>query len=291
MNTTSHTDVNRRRRLIATVVAFIAGVVGTAVPIGRESAAAVGAGRGLVAHRAHFTSCEVGAAGALVETRLAEDQRLVDMAQRESARLDARTREAGSVKARARAVDVERGAVAEQVSTETGAVHVAGASSEQQAVELQRQLDLLHAKPTGHGLVLPPGDVLFTSGRADFKPAAMSSLNRLVNFLDKYPERGVAIHGYTDSLGSEEYNQGLSERRAASVRAYLVAQGIDSARLSASGMGQSALVAGGRQQSRRVELIISNPPVALAQRGRTTKMLVLLVLIESISGTSGRPLL
>ena len=155
---------------------------------------------------------------------------------------------------------------------------------------------LLHAKPADDGLVLPPGDVLFTSGRDDLKPGALSNLNKLVHFLDQYPDRRVAIHGYTDSRGRAEYNQGLSERRAACVKAYLAARGIDSTRLDASGMGQTDPVAGndsgaGRQQNRRVEVIVSNPPVALAQRARTTKMILLLVLLESISGNSGRPLL
>jgi outer membrane protein OmpA-like peptidoglycan-associated protein len=154
----------------------------------------------------------------------------------------------------------------------------------------------LHEKPADPGLFLTLGDVLFTSGRDDLKPVAMGNLNELVSFLDKYPERRVAIHGYTDSRGSEEYNQGLSERRANSVKAYLAAQGIDSTRLSASGMGRAAPVAGndsdaGRQQNRRVEVIISNPPAALTQRARTARMIVLLVLLGSVSGNPGRPLL
>jgi outer membrane protein OmpA-like peptidoglycan-associated protein len=155
---------------------------------------------------------------------------------------------------------------------------------------------LLHAKPVDHGLGLTLGDVLFTSGSDDLKPGDMGNLHKVVDFLDKYPDRRVAIHGYTDSRGSEEYNQGLSERRANSVKAYLAAQGIDSTRLSASGMGQTAPVAGndsgaGRQQNRRVEVTISNPPAAMTQRDRTARMIVLIVLLESVSGTPGRPLM
>ena len=69
------------------------------------------------------------------------------------------------------------------------------------------QTPVADAKRPDHGLVLTLGDVLFTSGRADLKPAAMGSLNKLVTFLAKYPGHSVAIHGYTDSVGSEEYNQ------------------------------------------------------------------------------------
>jgi outer membrane protein OmpA-like peptidoglycan-associated protein len=136
-----------------------------------------------------------------------------------------------------------------------------------QSAELQRQIDVLHAKPTDRGLVLTLGDVLFTSGQADLKPGASSHLEKLVAFLDKYPDRTAAIEGYTDSVGSEEYNQGLSQRRAESVESYLTGQGIDAARLSASGKGESHPVAGndsaaGRQQNRRVEVIISAPRTA-----------------------------
>jgi outer membrane protein OmpA-like peptidoglycan-associated protein len=108
----------------------------------------------------------------------------------------------------------------------------------------------------------------FPTGKADLKPGATGSLNKLAAFLDKYPDRSVAIQGYTDSVGSDDYNQGLSERRAESVKSYLTGQGIGSSRLVASGKGRSDPVAdndsaAGRQQNRRVEVLISNPPAAL----------------------------
>jgi outer membrane protein OmpA-like peptidoglycan-associated protein len=145
---------------------------------------------------------------------------------------------------------------------------LAAANSEQQSAELQRQIDALHAKPTDRGLVLTLGDVLFTTGKADLKSGATGNLNKLAAFLDKYPDRNVAIQGYTDSVGSEDYNQALSERRAESVKSYLTAQGIGATRLVASGKGRSEPVAdndsaAGRQQNRRVEVVISNPPAAL----------------------------
>ena len=192
--------------------------------------------------------------------------------------------------------EADKELAAHRVNPASRRVSAAAALVETRFGQLRRQLDLLQAGPADHGLVLTLGDVLFRSGRADLKRDAMGNLNELVNFLAKYPDRSVAIHGYTDSLGSEEYNQGLSERRAHSVKTYLAAQGIDSTRLSASGMGQSAPVAGndsgaGRQQNRRVEVIISNPPAALTEKARTAKMIVLLALLEAISGNPGRPLL
>jgi outer membrane protein OmpA-like peptidoglycan-associated protein len=196
----------------------------------------------LGAHRVYLADRKVEIARAEAETSLAEDQRAALSAQRESGRLDARTREAD-------------------------AAHLAVANSQQLAAELQRQIDALQAKPTDRGLIVTLGDVLFDTGRASLKPGATSNLNRLVAFLNEYPDRTVRIEGYTDSVGSEDYNQGLSERRADSVKSYLAGQGIGSIRLTASGKGESDPVASndsaaGRQQNRRVEVIISNPPAA-----------------------------
>jgi outer membrane protein OmpA-like peptidoglycan-associated protein len=197
----------------------------------------------LGAYRVYMADRKVEIARAQAETSLAEDQRTALSANREASRLDARTREAD-------------------------AAHVATANSEQQAAELQRQIDALQAKPTDRGLIVTLGDVLFDTGKASLKAGATSNLNKLVAFLNEYSDRTVLIEGYTDSVGSEDYNQGLSERRADSVKSYLAGQGIGSIRLSAAGKGESDPVASndsaaGRQQNRRVEVIISNPPAAL----------------------------
>jgi outer membrane protein OmpA-like peptidoglycan-associated protein len=305
MNTTQHSEVILRRTLIATAVASILLAACTTAPLKPDGAAearvkltqlqsdpnlasraaaaikdadvAVRAAeqpevdKELAAHRVYLADRKVDTAKALAETRFAEDERAALTAQRDSARLDARTREADAAKgqvATARAEGASQKVAADQARSEADAAHVAAASSEQQATELQRQLDVLNAKPTDRGLVLTLGDVLFTTGRADLKPGATGNLNKLVAFLDKYPDRSVAIQGYTDSVGSEDSNQRLSERRADSVKSYLTGLGIGSMRLSASGKGQNDPVAGndsaaGRQQNRRVEVIISNPPAAL----------------------------
>jgi outer membrane protein OmpA-like peptidoglycan-associated protein len=203
----------------------------------------------LAAHRVYIADRKVDTARALAETRFAEDQRAALSAEREGARLDARTLEADAA------------------HVATAAAQADAASSEAQSVELQRQIDELQAKETDRGLVLTLGDVLFETGRADLKAGATGNLNKLVAFLNNYPSRTVLIEGYTDSVGTEDYNQGLSQRRADSVRSYLAGQGVDSGRLAASGHGESDPVAdnesaAGRQQNRRVEVIISNPAIA-----------------------------
>ena len=211
----------------------------------------------LGAYRVYMADRKIDTARALAETSLAEDQRAALSADRDKARLDARTHEA----------DVAKGQVA-AARGDANAAQAAAASSEQQTAELQRQIDMLQAKATDRGLVLTLGDVLFATGRADLKSGASGNLNKLVAFLNKYPDRTVLIEGYTDNVGSEDYNQALSERRADSVKSYLAEQGIGALRLSASGKGESDAVGSndsstGRQQNRRVEVIISNPSAAL----------------------------
>jgi outer membrane protein OmpA-like peptidoglycan-associated protein len=226
------------------------------------------ADKDLAAYRVYLADRKVEIAKAQAQTSFAEDQRVQLSTQREKARLDARTREADTARgqvATAQAKGAEEKAAADQARGEADVARIAAASSGQQAAELQRQIDALQAKPTDRGLVVTLGDVLFMTGRADLQVGAVGNLGRLVTFLNKYPDRTVAIEGYTDSVGSEGYNQRLSERRADSVKSYLAAQGIGSIRLSASGKGESDPVAdngsaSGRQQNRRVEVIISNPP-------------------------------
>jgi len=306
MNTTKFRDVIARKTLIGAAVASILLAACTTAPVkpdgaaearvkltqlqsdpnlaSRAAAAIKDAGaavrvaeqpeadKEVAANRVYLADRKVDTARALAETRFAEDQRAVITAQRDSDRLDARTHEADAAKdqvATAKAENAAQRVAADQARSDAAnAAQVAAANSEQQAAELQRQIDVLQAKPTDRGLVLTLGDVLFTTGRADLKSGAAGNLNKLVAFLNKYPDRSVTIQGYTDSVGSEDYNQGLSERRADSVKSYLAEQGVSSMRLSARGKGRSDPVAdnesaAGRQQNRRVEVIISNQATAL----------------------------
>lgn len=221
----------------------------------------------LAVHLAYLADRKVDTARAEAETAFAEDQRAKLSEQRESARLDARTREADAAQsevAAARAEAVDQKHAAEVARTDADAAHMWAA---QKAEELQRQIDELQAKPTDRGLVLTLGDVLFTTGRSDLNSGATSSLDKLAAFLNHYPDRSAIIEGHTDNVGSDDYNQNLSQRRADSVKSYLTGHGIGSTRLAAYGKGEIQPLAEndsatGRQQNRRVEVIIDNPPVA-----------------------------
>ena len=133
-------------------------------------------------------------------------------------------------------------------------------TAEERASALERELADLKGKKTDRGVVVTMGDVLFDTGKATLKPGAYATVDRLATVLKEDQQRKVLIEGHTDSVGSDEYNQELSERRAASVQAALFERGVEASQISTVGKGETTPVAGndspvGRQQNRRVELV------------------------------------
>jgi outer membrane protein OmpA-like peptidoglycan-associated protein len=105
-------------------------------------------------------------------------------------------------------------------------------------------------------------DVLFDSGKYTLRPLAREKLAKISGIVLAYPSLKLAIEGNTDSVGSEEFNQSLSEQRAEGVRSYLTHQGVPESSTSARGFGKNQPIASnetadGRQQNRRVELVVS----------------------------------
>jgi OOP family OmpA-OmpF porin len=105
------------------------------------------------------------------------------------------------------------------------------------------------------------GEAFFDFDRAELKPSAKDVLADAVKTLKENPDIRVVVEGHTDSIGSEAYNQRLSERRAGAVKSYLVRQGIDESRVSVHGYGESKPVASnmnkeGRAQNRRAEIVV-----------------------------------
>lgn len=160
----------------------------------------------------------------------------------------------------------------QQAAAEAQRAQLARQQAEQEAQQarleterLQTELRDLQARQSDRGLVLTLGDVLFDTGRATLRAGAMSGIQRLAEFLVKTPGRTVIIEGHTDSVGSEALNQTLSENRASAVGNELMSRGVNAARITTLGLGETRPVASndtpaGRQQNRRVEVIVSNPP-------------------------------
>lgn len=206
----------------------------------------------LTNHLVLIADRKVDIARAQATSALLVDQRKALSAERETARLDARTREADI--ARVDATSARADADSARVDADAAML---------QAAELQRQIADLNAEATDRGLVVTLGDVLFETGSSELKGSAAGNLNKLAAFLNKYQERTVIIEGNADNVGDDAYNLGLSQRRADSVKSYLMSQGVASTRLVASGKGEGSPIASndsatGRQQNRRVEVVISN---------------------------------
>jgi outer membrane protein OmpA-like peptidoglycan-associated protein len=134
---------------------------------------------------------------------------------------------------------------------------------------LRQQLNLiLETRETARGLIVNISDVLFDFNKYTLKPGAREKMAKVSGILLAYPGLKIQVEGHTDSIGSDEYNQRLSEQRAATVRDYLVAQGVSGMSVSAVGFGKSRPVVSndtdaGRQQNRRVELVVSGEPIGV----------------------------
>ena len=196
-----------------------------------------------VQHLSYLTTQRVEIAKTVTEKKLAEGSIQQANQERDQVLLDARTREAQRAQGEA-----ERATQQAQAATT-------------QAQQLQQELAALQAKQTDRGLVLTLGDVLFETGQADLRAGALRNLYPLVTFLQKNPERQVMIEGHTDSVGSDAYNLELSQRRADAVRDFLMQNAVKAAQITTRGYGKTSPVASndtaaGRQQNRRVEIII-----------------------------------
>jgi outer membrane protein OmpA-like peptidoglycan-associated protein len=188
---------------------------------------------------------------------------------------EAEAARAAADSARAAADAAKAAALAEQqrAQLDADAARRAAADAERERDELrsrlQKQLNLiLETRESARGLIVNMSDVLFDIDQATLKPGAREKLAKVSGILLAYPGLKLEVEGHTDSTGSDEHNQRLSDRRAESVRSYLVSQGIQTASITARGFGESRPVvtndtAAGRQQNRRVELVVSGEVIGV----------------------------
>jgi outer membrane protein OmpA-like peptidoglycan-associated protein len=233
---------------------------------------------------------------------MAEDARVLTLRRIEQERLDAerRAREAAQAKAEADAEaarqsaqqaqaqsdeDTRRRTQAEAAQAEAQQQQAAALAAQQQAeqqaaasdqarqqaeqqkeemrAKLLAQLNqVLQTKDTARGLIVSMPDVLFDFNKYTLKPEARERLARISGIVVAYPDLHLNIEGYTDSIGSDEYNQTLSEKRAATVRDYLVTSGVSTNNVVAHGFGKADPVAdnstaAGRKLNRRVDMVVS----------------------------------
>jgi outer membrane protein OmpA-like peptidoglycan-associated protein len=188
--------------------------------------------------------------------RQAAQQQAEQRAQADAAAADA---EARAAQARAAQQQAEQSA------------QMAAQQAAQARERLRQQLNqVLQTTETARGLIVNMSDVLFDFNKYTLKPEAREKLAKVSGILLAYPNLKLQVEGYTDNIGSEEYNQKLSEERAGGVKDYLVSQNVVDANVTSAGFGKSHPVAdnstsSGRAQNRRVELVVSGAAIGIQQ--------------------------
>ncbi len=198
-----------------------------------------------------------------------------------AAAADQQAQQARSAQATAEAdSDRNRAAAASSDMQAAQAIH----EREELRAKLLAQFNLiLETRDTARGLVVNMSDVLFDSGQFTLRPQAREKLAKISGIVLAYPTLLLAVEGNTDSVGTEEFNQTLSEKRAETVRSYLTKEGVPEASTTAAGFGKTRPIASndtadGRQQNRRVELIVSGEVIG-------TKVVSIVVLPVTASST------
>lgn len=187
----------------------------------------------------------------------AENEQRLEAERRAAAEAQARTSQAQAEAAKERALKDQ--AAAERAEQEKTALRSA----------LVQQLNrILETRETARGLVVNISDVLFDSGQYTLKPAAREKLAKVSGIVLAHPGLRLEVEGHTDSVGSDEFNQQLSEKRGAAVRDFLVLQGIALNAVTSRGFGKTMPVASndtadGRQRNRRVEMIVAGDVIGI----------------------------
>jgi outer membrane protein OmpA-like peptidoglycan-associated protein len=210
-------------------------------------------------------AAERAKAEAIAASQVAERERLV-----------AEQAKRAAEQAKREADEARQAAIAEQqrLAAETGRAQRAAADAEalrmkaeQDQARLRAQLleqfnQILQTTETARGLIVNMSDVLFDTARYTLKPGAREKLAKLSGIILGHPGLRIAVEGYTDSVGSDEYNLRLSENRANAVREFLIIESLAPESISAQGFGKTNPVAdnstsAGRQMNRRVQLVVS----------------------------------
>ena len=177
------------------------------------------------------------------------------------AQADAQRAQAEAAAANARAAQAAAEHSAQQATNQT----------EEMRERLRAQLSqVLATQETARGLIVNLSDVLFDTGKYTLKPDAREKLAKVSGILLAYPDLKVQVEGYTDNVGSEQYNLTLSQQRGDAVRDYLISQGVAAANTTATGYGMSSPVAdnstaAGRAQNRRVNMVVSGSAIGVQQ--------------------------
>jgi len=186
-----------------------------------------------------------------------EAQRQAELAAAKQAQMKAEA-DTAAMKAKAEADALQ----AKEQAAQAEAERARKAAADLRAQLLDQFNRVLETHDTPRGLVVNLGDVLFDFGKYDLRGEAREKLARLSGIVLAHPGLNLSVEGYTDNVGTDEINQTLSEKRAETVRAYLIQQGLPDASVTSQGFGKATPVAdnstaAGRQKNRRVEIVVS----------------------------------
>ncbi|MBV8114804.1 MAG: OmpA family protein [Silvibacterium sp.] len=228
--------------------------------------------------RAAVQSAEDARIMAIRKMKAEDDERQREAAQQanetaQQAALDAQRAAAERAQAEAQAAQAQAEAERARADQATAQQRAQRATdqTEQMRERLKEQLNqVLATRETARGLIVNMSDVLFAFNQYNLKPEAREKLAKVSGILLSYPNLQLQVEGYTDNIGSDDYNQKLSDQRADAVRDYLVAQGVPQASVSAAGYGKADPVAdnssaAGRAENRRVQLVVSGSSIGVRE--------------------------
>lgn len=204
---------------------------------------------------------------ALAEKQQAEAEKQKIQAELAAAKEAQARAEAQKAQAEAEKAQAEAQAKQQEAQAQADREKEAAEKAEREKQELRATLlaqfnKILETRDSPRGLVVNLGDVLFATAKYDLRPEARERLAKLSGIVLAHPGLNLTVEGHTDNVGSDAFNQTLSEQRAQSVRQYLIDQGLDAGTITAQGFGKTMPVADnstaeGRQKNRRVEIIVS----------------------------------
>jgi outer membrane protein OmpA-like peptidoglycan-associated protein len=198
-----------------------------------------------------------------------------EQSQAQAVQSQAQADQAAAQRAQAEAAAAEAEARAQRARAAQQSAELSAQQAAQQTAQMRERLriqlnEVLQTHETARGLIVNMSDVLFDFNKYTLKPDAREKLAKVSGILLAYPGLKLQVEGYTDNVGTDDYNQKLSEQRADAVRDYLASQSVKEGNITAAGFGKSDPIADnstsqGRAENRRVQLVVSGSSIGLQQ--------------------------
>jgi outer membrane protein OmpA-like peptidoglycan-associated protein len=210
------------------------------------------------------------------QQQAAQSQLQAQRSQMQAQQADLQAEQAKAAKAQADAARAQAEAEAAEARAKAAQANKSADDANAVREKLRTQLNsVLQTSETARGLIVNMSDVLFDTGKYTLKPTTQVSLAKVAGILQAYPGLKVQVEGYTDSVGSDQLNQTLSDNRARAVKDFLVAQGVSMNNITSQGFGKNSPVAdnstsSGRAQNRRVNMVVSGDAIGISESTTTT---------------------